>query len=56
MKGVQQDTHPPVALLEHVSQRFGATVALRDITLSIPAHRTVGLIALTASANPAYCR
>ena len=28
MRGVEQDTHPPVALLEHVGQRFGATVAL----------------------------
>ena len=44
MRGVQQDTHPPVALLEHVGQRFGATVALRDITLSIPARQMVGLI------------
>ncbi|VUS82872.1 ribosome-associated ATPase/putative transporter RbbA [Klebsiella pasteurii] len=33
-----------VARLENVSQRFGATVALKDITLSIPAHRMVGLI------------
>ncbi|HAT1616692.1 TPA: ribosome-associated ATPase/putative transporter RbbA [Raoultella ornithinolytica] len=44
MRGVQQDTHPPVALLEHVGQSFGATVALRDITLSIPARQMVGLI------------
>ncbi|MBZ7672117.1 ribosome-associated ATPase/putative transporter RbbA [Klebsiella grimontii] len=33
-----------VARLENVSQRFGATVALKDITLSIPARRMVGLI------------
>ncbi len=33
-----------VARLENVSQRFGATVALKDITLSIPARRIVGLI------------
>ncbi|WP_112167300.1 ribosome-associated ATPase/putative transporter RbbA [Klebsiella sp. WCHKl090539] len=33
-----------VAHLENVSQRFGATVALKDITLSIPARRMVGLI------------
>lgn len=33
-----------VACLENVSQRFGATVALKDITLSIPARRMVGLI------------
>ncbi|TDQ21213.1 ribosome-dependent ATPase [Raoultella sp. BIGb0149] len=44
MRGSQQDTYPPVALLERVGQRFGATVALRDITLSIPARRMVGLI------------
>ncbi|WP_434636868.1 ribosome-associated ATPase/putative transporter RbbA [Klebsiella sp. I138] len=44
MRDVQQDTHPPVALLEHVGQHFGATVALRDICLSIPARRMVGLI------------
>ena len=33
-----------VARLENVSQHFGATVALKDITLSIPARRMVGLI------------
>ena len=44
MRGVEQDTHPPVALLEHVGLRFGTTVALRDITLSIPARQMVGLI------------
>lgn len=33
-----------VARLENVSQHFGATVALKDITLSIPAHCMVGLI------------
>lgn len=33
-----------VARLENVSQRFGATVALKDITLSIPARCMVGLI------------
>lgn len=44
MRGVEQDTHPPVALLEHVGQRFGTTVALRDIMLSIPARQMVGLI------------
>ncbi|MDM9675470.1 ribosome-associated ATPase/putative transporter RbbA [Raoultella planticola] len=44
MRCVEQDTHPPVALLEHVGQRFGTTVALRDITLSIPARQMVGLI------------
>ena len=34
----------PVARLENVSQHFGATVALKDITLSIPARCMVGLI------------
>lgn len=33
-----------VVRLENVSQHFGATVALKDITLSIPARRMVGLI------------
>lgn len=29
MKLTPQDTSPPVALLEHVGQQFGATIALR---------------------------
>ncbi|WP_308564490.1 ribosome-associated ATPase/putative transporter RbbA [uncultured Klebsiella sp.] len=33
-----------VASLENVSQHFGATVALKDITLNIPARGMVGLI------------
>ena len=41
---MKQDIHPAVARLEHVSQHFGATVALRDITLTIPSRRMVGLI------------
>lgn len=44
MKLTSQDTSPPVALLEHVGQQFGATIALRDISLAIPARRMVGLI------------
>ena len=44
MKLTPQDTLPPVALLEHVGQQFGATIALRDISLAIPARRMVGLI------------
>ena len=44
MKLSPQDTSPPVALLEHVGQQFGATIALRDISLAIPARRMVGLI------------
>lgn len=44
MKLTPQDTSPPVALLEHVGQQFGATIALRDISLAIPALRMVGLI------------
>ncbi|HHS9998630.1 TPA: ribosome-associated ATPase/putative transporter RbbA [Klebsiella quasipneumoniae subsp. quasipneumoniae] len=39
-----QDTSPPVARLDNVGQRFGITVALRDISLAIPARRMVGLI------------
>lgn len=39
-----QDTSPPVARLDKVGQRFGTTVALRDISLAIPARRMVGLI------------
>lgn len=41
---MKQDTHPPVAQLEHVGQRFGTTVALNDITLTIPSRCMVGLI------------
>ncbi|HBS2980092.1 TPA: ribosome-associated ATPase/putative transporter RbbA [Klebsiella pneumoniae] len=44
MKLTPEDTSPPVALLEHVGQQFGATIALRDISLAIPARRMVGLI------------
>ncbi|EPN7018415.1 TPA: ribosome-associated ATPase/putative transporter RbbA [Klebsiella pneumoniae] len=44
MKLTPQDTSPPVALLEHVGQQFGATIALRGISLAIPARRMVGLI------------
>ncbi|WP_436900177.1 ribosome-associated ATPase/putative transporter RbbA [Klebsiella pneumoniae] len=44
MKLTPQDTSPPVALLEHVGQQFGATIALRDISLALPARRMVGLI------------
>ncbi|MEY7844377.1 ribosome-associated ATPase/putative transporter RbbA [Klebsiella africana] len=44
MKLTPQDNSPPVALLEHVGQQFGATIALRDISLAIPARRMVGLI------------
>jgi ribosome-dependent ATPase len=35
---------PPVAQLEGVSQRYGATVALKNITLNIPSRCMVGLI------------
>ena len=41
---MKQDAHPPVAQLEHVGQRFGTTVALNDITLTIPSRCMVGLI------------
>ncbi|HCM5729288.1 TPA: hypothetical protein N3477_005680 [Klebsiella pneumoniae] len=43
MKLTPQDTSPPVALLEHVGQQFGATIALRDISLAIPARRMLVL-------------
>lgn len=35
---------PPVAQLEGVSQHYGKTVALNNITLDIPARSMVGLI------------
>lgn len=41
---MKQDAHPPVAQLEHVGQRFGTTVALNDITLTLPSRCMVGLI------------
>ncbi|MFV0264982.1 MAG: ribosome-associated ATPase/putative transporter RbbA [Kluyvera sp.] len=41
---MKQDVHPPVAQLEHVGQRFGTTVALNDITLTLPSRCMVGLI------------
>ena len=41
---MKQDIHPAVARLEHVGQRFGTTVALNDITLTIPSRCMVGLI------------
>lgn len=44
MKLTPQDTSPPVALLENVGQQYGATIALRDISLALPARRMVGLI------------
>ena len=36
----------PVVTLTGVSQRYGATVALEDIDLEVPAARMVGLIGL----------
>ena len=41
---MKQDIYPAVARLENVSQHFGATTALRDITLTLPARCMVGLI------------
>ncbi|MEB4675770.1 ribosome-associated ATPase/putative transporter RbbA [Enterobacteriaceae bacterium G50] len=41
MKGQVRE---PVALLEGVGQRYGATVALKNITLNIPSRCMVGLI------------
>ncbi|WP_058910561.1 ribosome-associated ATPase/putative transporter RbbA [Entomohabitans teleogrylli] len=40
----RQETSPPVARLEGVSQHYGATVALNNIHLQIPARCMVGLI------------
>lgn len=48
---------PPVAQLAGVSQHYGKTVALNNITLDIPARCMVGLIASrTASGSRACCR
>lgn len=41
---MKQDIYPAVARLENVSQHFGATTALRDITLTLPSRCMVGLI------------
>lgn len=41
---MKQDIYPAVARLENVSQHFGATTALSDITLTLPARCMVGLI------------
>ncbi|MBJ3814570.1 ribosome-associated ATPase/putative transporter RbbA [Shimwellia pseudoproteus] len=38
------DPHAPIAILEGVSQHFGHTTALRDISLQIPSRCMVGLI------------
>jgi ribosome-dependent ATPase len=37
-------TDSAVAKLEHVSHRYGATVALDDVTFEIPARRMIGMI------------
>ena len=37
-------TDSPIATVEHVSHRYGATVALDDVTIEIPARRMLGLI------------
>lgn len=47
---------PPVAHLDGVSQHYGKTVALNNITLDIPARCMVGLIGRMASENQACCR
>lgn len=47
---------PPVAQLAGVSQHYGKTVALNNITLDIPARCMVGLIGPMASGSRAYCR
>src|SRR3974377_2399929 len=33
-----------IARIEHVSHRYGTTVALDDVTIDIPAHRMIGVI------------
>lgn len=47
---------PPVAHLDGVSQHYGKTVALNNITLDIPARCMVGLIGPMAWGNRACCR
>lgn len=47
---------PPVAQLAGVSQHYGKTVALNNITLDIPARCMVGLIDRMVSVNRACCR
>src|SRR5262245_40071809 len=37
-------TDSVVARVEHVSHRYGATVALNDVTIAIPAQRMIGMI------------
>lgn len=44
MTHLAQVSVPPVAHLDGVSQHYGATVALNNITLDIPARCMVGLI------------
>lgn len=47
---------PPVAHLDGVSQHYGTTVALNNITLDIPARCMVGLIGPDGVGNQACCR
>ena len=42
----------PVARVEHVTHRYGKTLALNDLTLDIPAGCMAGLIGPTGSASP----
>ncbi|STW12185.1 multidrug ABC transporter permease [Klebsiella pneumoniae subsp. rhinoscleromatis] len=44
MKLTPQDTSPPSPCWNTLVSSFGATIALRDISLAIPARRMVGLI------------
>jgi ribosome-dependent ATPase len=37
-------TDSTIAAVEHVSHRYGTTVALDDVTIEIPAHRMIGMI------------
>jgi ABC-type branched-subunit amino acid transport system ATPase component len=43
---------PPVAQLDAVTHRYGATVALDDVSVAIPAGRMVGLIGPDGVGNP----
>jgi ABC-type branched-subunit amino acid transport system ATPase component len=37
-------TEPIIARLEHLKHRYGAVIALRDVTVDIPAQKMVGMI------------
>jgi ribosome-dependent ATPase len=45
-----------VARVEAVSHRYGATKALDDVTIEVPARKMVGVIGPDGSANQPYWR